>query len=282
MKILARTGLLAVIIAAAFAGPLARAQDGTKNPVVAVVDGSKITLSDIERIRGQLPPQAQAYPMSMLFDFVIGNIVNTRLVANEARRTGLAEDAEIKRRLAGIEAQVLEQEYMSRQLAGQVTDAKLKARFQAFLNENPSRDEVHARHILVKTEAEAKAVVERLRAGEKFEKLARQLSTGPSGKNGGDLGYFTADRMVPPFSAAAFEIRPGNYTEKPVKTRFGWHVIKVEDRRATKAPSFEASKARMREEMRKTLSDEIIAGLRKKAQVEIFGPQGRPGGKKAK
>jgi peptidyl-prolyl cis-trans isomerase C len=74
------------------------------------------------------------------------------------------------------------------------------------LKENPSRDEVHARHILVKTEAEAKAVVKRLRAGEKFEKLARQLSTGPSGKNGGDLGYFTADRMVPPFSAAAFEI----------------------------------------------------------------------------
>jgi peptidyl-prolyl cis-trans isomerase C len=276
-----RAGYLAASFAISFAvaaltlSAAAQAQEPGKNPVVALVDGAEIRLSDVELVRGQLPPQAQKYPMVTLFNLIIGNMVNTRLIAAEAKRTGLNYNADVKRRLVSIQAQVLEQEFMKRKLEGAVTDAALKARYQLFLKENAPGEEVHARHILVKTEAAAKAIIKQLQSGAKFEKLAREKSTGPTGKNGGDLGYFTFDRMLPPFAKAAFQLRPGSITQRPVKTRFGWHIIKSEDRRATKPPSFAATKAQMGEEVRKSLSDEIIEGLKKNAKIEIFGPQGR-------
>lgn len=277
MTLFNRAGLmvLSFAVAALAFGAAIQAQEPAKNPVVALVNGTEIRLSDVEAVRGQLPPQAQNYPMETLFNLIIGNMVNTRLIAAEARRTGLDDNAAVKRRLASIEAQVLEQEYMNAKLEGAVTDAALRARYQEFLKENAPGEEVHARHILVKTEAAAKAIIKQLQGGAKFEKLAREKSTGPSGKNGGDLGYFTFERMVPPFSQAAFQLKPGRYTERPVKTRFGWHIIKSEDKRSTKPPSFAATKTQMAEEVRKNFSDEIIKGLKKNAKIEIFGPQGR-------
>ncbi|MBT4115038.1 MAG: peptidylprolyl isomerase [Rhodospirillaceae bacterium] len=274
-RFLALSFALSFAVAALAFGAAIQAQEPGKNPVVALVDGAEIRLSDVEAVRGQLPPQAQNYPMETLFNFIIGNMVNTRLVAAEARRTGLNDNAAVKRRLASIEAQVLEQEYMNAKLEGAVTDAALQARYQEFLKENAPGEEVHARHILVKTEAAAKAIIKQLQGGADFEKLAKEKSTGPSGKNGGDLGYFTFERMVPPFSKAAFQLKPGSITQAPVKTRFGWHIIKSEDKRATKPPSFAATKTQMAEEVRKNFSDEIIEGLKKNAKIEIFGPQGR-------
>lgn len=274
-RFLALSFALSFAVAALAFGAAIQAQEPGKNPVVALVDGAEIRLSDVEAVRGQLPPQAQNYPMETLFNFIIGNMVNTRLVAAEARRTGLNDNAAVKRRLASIEAQVLEQEFMNRKLEGAVTDAALQARYQEFLKENAPGEEVHARHILVKTEAAAKAIIKQLQGGADFEKLAKEKSTGPSGKNGGDLGYFTFERMVPPFSKAAFQLKPGSITQAPVKTRFGWHIIKSEDKRATKPPSFAATKTQMAEEVRKNFSDEIIEGLKKNAKIEIFGPQGR-------
>ena len=274
-RFLALSFALSFAVAALAFGAAIQAQEPGKNPVVALVDGAEIRLSDVEAVRGQLPPQAQNYPMETLFNFIIGNMVNTRLVAAEARRTGLNDNAAVKRRLASIEAQVLEQEFMNRKLEGAVTDAALQARYQEFLKENAPGEEVHARHILVKTEAAAKAIIKQLQGGADFEKLAKEKSTGPSGKNGGDLGYFTFERMVPPFSKAALQLKPGSITQAPVKTRFGWHIIKSEDKRATKPPSFAATKTQMAEEVRKNFSDEIIEGLKKNAKIEIFGPQGR-------
>ena len=274
-RFLALSFALSFAVAALAFGAAIQAQEPGKNPVVALVDGAEIRLSDVEAVRGQLPPQAQNYPMETLFNFIIGNMVNTRLVAAEARRTGLNDNAAVKRRLASIEAQVLEQEFMNRKLEGAVTDAALQARYQEFLKENAPGEEVHARHILVKTEAAAKAIIKQLQGGADFEKRAKEKSTGPSGKNGGDLGYFTFERMVPPFSKAAFQLKPGSITQAPVKTRFGWHIIKSEDKRATKPPSFAATKTQMAEEVRKNFSDEIIEGLKKNAKIEIFGPQGR-------
>ena len=274
-RFLALSFALSFAVAALAFGAAIQAQEPGKNPVVALVDGAEIRLSDVEAVRGQLPPQAQNYPMETLFNFIIGNMVNTRLVAAEARRTGLNDNAAVKRRLASIEAQALEQEFMNRKLEGAVTDAALQARYQEFLKENAPGEEVHARHILVKTEAAAKAIIKQLQGGADFEKLAKEKSTGPSGKNGGDLGYFTFERMVPPFSKAAFQLKPGSITQAPVKTRFGWHIIKSEDKRATKPPSFAATKTQMAEEVRKNFSDEIIEGLKKNAKIEIFGPQGR-------
>ena len=134
---------------------------------------------------------------------------------------------------------------------------------------------MRARHILVQTREQAMEVIGRLQKGEDFAALAKSVSTGPSGKRGGDLGYFTAERMVPPFSKAAFATRPGSFTEKPVKTQFGWHVIKVEDKRTQKPKSFDEVKNKLRNQISKDLADAVVAELRKTADVQTFGPDGK-------
>ena len=159
---------------------------------------------------------------------------------------------------------------MSRYVKDNMTDDAVKARYDRFLKENPPLDEVRARHILVETEEQARAVIVRVGKGEDFARLAQELSTGPSGKVGGDLGYFTREKMVPEFSAAAFEMRPGDVTKSPVKTQFGWHVIK--SRGPPHPGSAELRPGRgpqMREQVQeRQLTQEYVSELREKAKVE--------------
>ena len=108
---------------------------------------------------------------------------------------------------------------------------KVKKHFQKYLISNSESDEIRARHILLQTQEQAIEIIRQLNQGGDFENLARMFSTGPSGKKGGDLGYFTRERMVKPFSEAAFATPVGSFTSKPIKTQFGWHIIKVEDKR---------------------------------------------------
>ena len=260
--------LLAFVI---LMGPALAAETAKKdNPVVATVNGHKIHLDEVEAARTQLPPQAQNYPMSVLYNHIVNSLVNTRLMAEEARKQGLAGDAIVKQRLARLELQVLQQELMRRHMDAQITDAKLREAYKTFAAANPKKEEVHARHILVATENEAKAIIQRLHKGEDFAKLASELSTGPSGKNGGDLGFFTAERMVPAFSQAAFSTRPGAFTTKPVKTQFGWHIIKTEEKRAQPAPSFEASQEQLRQKVSQEIAQTYTMELRSKAKVPLL------------
>ncbi len=272
--------LLAIL--ALGAAPLdAAAQSGAQkgkpgdDPVVAKVNGHEIRFSEVEEIRRNLPPQAQQYPMAMIFDFLINSMINTRLAAEEARRQGYLSEAPVKRRLERAEDQVLEQAIVARYIEDNMTDAALKARYEKFVSENPPVEEVRARHILLESEAEAKAVIGRLGKGEDFAALARELSIGPSGKSGGDLNYFTRERMVPEFSEAAFRLDTGAYTREPVQTQFGWHVIKVEDKRTQQPPSFADAEGALREEMSQQLAETYHKELREGAEIETFGPGGK-------
>ena len=269
-------------ISAAFAGTIfavagigvAVAQD--KDPVVAIVNGDKIHMSDVNEARQFLPAQAQGYPFSVLFEHLVNNLVTTKLLAAEARRTGLHKDDKIKARIANIEEQILRQGVLEKQLADELTDEKLRGQYDTFVKDNKPADEVHARHILVETEEKAMDVISKLGKGEDFAKLAKAVSTGPSGKNGGDLGFFTRERMVPAFSQAAFELKAGQITKKPVKTQFGWHVIKVEERRESKAPAFDEMRGQLEETLRNTLVQAFIEKLTAGAKVERFDPEGKP------
>src|SRR5690606_13747347 len=127
-----------------------------------------------------------------------------------------------------------------------LSDEEMQKAYQQHLAESPAGEEVKARHILLDSEEDAKAVIEELNKGGDFQQLARDRSTGPSAPQGGDLGWFSKDQMVEPFSDAAFQMRPGDYSKAPVKTQFGWHVILVEDRREKPAPSFEEVEAELR------------------------------------
>ena len=271
---------LAAAVAALSAGlalpQLSTTAKAADDPVVAIVDGYEIFMSDIMNRRRQLGPQAQQYPVQLLFNLILQDMITVRLVADEARKQGYDKESQVRRTIAQIEDQILQQELMSRYVKDNLTDDAVKARYDQFLKENPPLDEVRARHILVETEEQARAVIVRVGKGEDFGRLARELSTGPSGKVGGDLGYFTREKMVPEFSAAAFELRPGDVTKSPVKTQFGWHVIKVEDRRTQEAPSYAQAEGQMREQVEEQLTRKYVSELREKAKVETFGPEGRP------
>ena len=266
-----------VVLYAGLALPqLSTTAKAADDPVVAVVNGYEILMSDILNRRQQLGPQAQQYPIHLLFNLILQDMISVRLVADEARKQGYDKESQVRRTVSQIEDQILQQELMSRYVKDNMTDDAVKARYDRFLKENPPLDEVRARHILVETEEQARAVIVRVGKGEDFARLAQEVSTGPSGKVGGDLGYFTREKMVPEFSAAAFEMRPGDVTKSPVKTQFGWHVIKIEDRRTQEAPSYAQAEGQMREQVQEQLKQEYVSELREKAKVETYGPEGRP------
>ena len=252
------------------------AQENKQNPVVAVVNGSEIRLSEVTEARTRLPDQYQQMPVQVVFPMLLNSLVDTRLMAAQARKIGLHEEADFKARLSGIEDQLLERMLLARYIEAEVTDAKIKARYDTLIQEAEPREEVRARHILLKTEEEAKKAIKDIKGDADFAKLARERSTGPSATKGGDLGYFAEDQMVPAFSKVAFALKKGEVGETPVKTQFGWHVIKVEDRRKTEPPSFESAKEDVRAAVSRELGVAYIAALRKKAEVKRFDINGKP------
>ena len=263
---------------AAKPGPTAAAA-AAADPVVARVNGNELHRSDVvEAIRG-LPPQVQQQPLDRLYPQLLDQMVGTILVSQAGRKAKLQDDPEVKKRLALVQDQLIADAYVQRLLQKQVTDQKLHARYDKFVKDAPPREEVHARHILVASEDEAKAIIADLKKGGDFNKLAQDKTTDPSGKtSGGDLGYFTKEDMVPEFADAAFKLKPGEFTETPVKTQFGWHVIKVEDRRTAKPPTFEQVKPKLSNEMSRELVGDKVKELRTAAKIEVFNLDGsKPG-----
>jgi peptidyl-prolyl cis-trans isomerase C len=147
----------------------------------------------------------------------------------------------------------------------------VKDQYQKSIALESKHEEVRARHILVKTKAEAMAVIAEVKGGADFAAVAKAKSTGPSGRNGGDLGYFGFKQMVRPFSEVAFALKPGDFTVEPVKTQFGWHVIKVEDRRVAGSQNFEQASQKIRQELTDRAYKDTLAGLRARAKIEIMG-----------
>jgi peptidyl-prolyl cis-trans isomerase C len=192
----------------------------------------------------------------------------------------MEKDPEVKKQLALIQDELIKRAFLSREVEKQVTDEDVRKVYDEQVASFVPEDEIHARHILLKTEDEAKAVISKLEGGADFAELAKSESTGPSGVSGGDLGFFTKDAMVPEFAEAAFAMKPGEISKTPVQTQFGWHVIKVEETRKTEAPSFEDSKEQLRQQMAQAAMVNVMDGLRKKAKIEILvkEPEEAPAG----
>ena len=244
------------------------------DPLVARVNGAAIHRSDVLEAASALPPQYQAQ-IDQIFPALVERLVDFRLLAEAANAAGLAKDDEVKRRMAALRDDVMREVYLERQIAKQVDEDSLQARYESFLEENPAKAEIHARHILVEDEATAKEVIAKLDGGKDFAELAKERSTGPSSARGGDLGFFTADQMVPEFSEQAFKLKDGQHSEQPVQTQFGWHVIKVEERRAGAQPTFESVEEQLREDLSRDAINTVLTDLRAGAEIEII-PQ--PGG----
>ena len=277
--------LRSLVFALALAAPLAAhaadapqlqlAPSATDDPVVAKINGGEIHKSDLLAAQKQLPQQYQQVPLEAIFPQLLDQVVNNKLLIDAAKDAKLENDPEVKDRIAKLQERVEEQVYIDRLLAKATSDDALKALYQKSIKDAPAQEEIHGRQILLKDEAEAKAVIAQLDKGGDFVKIANEKNPSKD-SNGGDLGYFTKDAMPPEFGDAAFALKKGQYTKTPVKTQFGWHVIKVEDRRPAAPPSFEDSKEKLANEAEKNTIAAKVAELRGKAKVEQFNLDGSP------
>jgi len=176
--------------------------------------------------------------------------------------------------MAFLQQRALHSEIIEKDVGAKITDEEVRARYDKQIADTPPVNEVKARHILVKTKEEADAIVKQLDSGAKFEDLAAQHTTDPSGKTtGGDLGYFAPGQMVPEFEKAAFALNVGEYTKEPVQSQFGWHIIKVEDKRAQQPPAFDTVKDQIRNLVFREKYFAMVNDLRKAAKVDVTDPE---------
>ncbi|MCR4282310.1 MAG: peptidylprolyl isomerase [Bauldia sp.] len=271
---LAAATLLSLI--AAGAAGAARAEDAPPNPVVATVNGEEITeadlglaVQDFRETLAQLPPDQR-------LDALINGIIDIRLMARAAEAAGLDKGEEAARRIAFVRDRALRAEYLRSKVFDTVTDEAIQARYDAEAAAFVPVDEIKASHILVETEDEAKAIIAELDNGGDFAVVAKAKSLDlGSGANGGDLDFFAHGRMVKSFEDAAFALDVGAYTKTPVKSDFGWHVIKVVDKRKSSPPALDQRRNELRDAMAKELFLAAVEQLRQGATIEIV-PQPAP------
>ena len=275
----------AVIVAASALSALAQA---TADPVIAKVNGIEIHQSDLalaEEDVGQNLPQGSADAKR---DYLVSYLSDMILLAQAAEERRLQDDPDFKRHAAFARNKVLMEALLQNEGKKSLTDQALRAVYDDAVKQMGGEEEVHARHILFRVanpadekaskeaEDKVKAVIERLKKGEDFAKLANELTEDPSGrKDGGDLGYFTKDQMVPEFSAVAFKLDKGNISD-PIKTQFGWHVLKVEDKRKKQPPEFDKVKGQLETYVERKAQVELVNKLRAQAKIERLDKPAQP------
>lgn len=247
----------------------AQAQEQKPDPVVATVDKKTILLSDVEDARSLLPPQFQGAPLKAVYPMLVETLINSRIAADLGQRLGFDETPEYARRMERVSDQVLERIMLTRHLQQKITDILVQERFLKLVERRKSQNEAHARHVLVKSEKLAKTIIEKLDDGDDFVDLAKEFSQGPSAANGGDLGWFGPGQMVPQFDKAVRGLAVGAYTQKPVLTQYGWHVILLEDRRPLPIPTLEKARPGLVNSLSAELGQKLMEQLRSGAKIEM-------------
>jgi peptidyl-prolyl cis-trans isomerase C len=245
--------------------------------VVAIVDGEKITERDLAAAEPDLAQALQQFPADARMDALVKGVIDIHLMAKAARDSGLDKDPEMVATLAFVQAKALRNAFLTKKLDAVVTDAAIKARYDEEVAKYVPEDEVHAVHILVNSEDEAKAIIEQLDQGGDFAAIAKEKSTDPgSGQSGGDLGWFGKGQMVKPFEDAAFALEAGQYTKTPVKSDFGWHVIKVLEKRKSAPPTLDQRKDDIARQLSREAILAEIDALHAKAKIEIVPDPNAP------
>ncbi len=298
LRLVLLSGVAAVIAGSAFAQPQNPAQGqqqppkpqaqqptkppaqaaqpaAAKDPIVATVNGQPVRLSELEIAQQSLPQQYRNMPLQAVFPALLERLIDSKLIVQEGKKSKTNEDPAFKKRMAFVEEQVLQDYWIQREIARMVTAEKVQQRYQERLKSMPAEEEVHARHILVSTEDDAKALIAELKKGGAFDKLAKDKSTDKaSGAEGGDLGWFKKSDMVKEFADAAFNLKKGELSEAPIKTQFGYHVIRVDDRRTAPPPALEELAEQIREELAREVVTAQLDKMRSGAKVEKFNMDG--------
>ena len=237
------------------------------DPVIARVNGVDIKQSDLALAEEDVGADMQAASPEAKREHLISYLADIIMVTQAADKKNIADNPDFKRRLAFLRSKLLMGYELQQEAKTALTDEALKQTYDEAVKSMSGQEEVRARHILVEGEDEAKAILEQLKGGADFAKLAKEKSKDPGAAEGGDLGYFTKDQMVPEFADVAFKMYPGQLSN-PVKTQFGWHVIKVEDKRIKQPPEFDKVKDQIEAYLARKAQSDFIAKLRQSAKVE--------------
>ena len=265
--------LSALSRASALAGILGLALAATAQAkVLAKVDGVEITDSDLKTAMTELGPTLPQQLEGKARDaYVLDYLIDVTLVAKKGEAEKLGDSPEFKQQMAFYRQKTMMEAVMATIAKTAVTDEAVKAVYDTAAKNQKAEPEAHARHILVSTEDEAKAALARVKGGEDFAKVAGELSKDP-GSQGGDLGWFTKERMVPEFAEAAFKLEPGQISD-PVKSQFGWHIIKLEEKRSKQFPPLETVKDQVTRYVLQKAQSDVILKLREAAKVERTEPE---------
>jgi len=263
----------AVVAALAASPALLRAED---DPVVARVNGTDVRQSDLAMAEEDLGSNIPQMTPEAKREYLITFVGDMLLVAKAAEAKKVADTNEFKQKLAYNRTKLLMETYLQSEAKAAVTDAELRKVYDEAIGQMKSEPEVRARHILVETEDEAKAIVDQLKGGADFAALAKEKSKDPgSAQNGGDLDFMGKSELVPEFAEVAFKMYPGQ-TSNPVKTQFGWHVIKLEEKRNRQPPTFEQLKDRIEAFVARKAQTELVTQLRESAKVERLDKPATP------
>jgi peptidyl-prolyl cis-trans isomerase C len=241
--------------------------DANGDSVIARVNGIDITQSDLALAEEDLGSEMQATPADAKREQLITYLADVIMVTQAAEKKKVADNPDFKRRLAFLRNKLLMGYELQEEAKAAVSDEAMQQTYQDAVKSMAGQEEVHARHILVESEDEAKTILAELKGGADFAAVAKERSKDPGAAAGGDLGYFSKEQMVPEFAEVAFKMYAGQLSN-PVKTQFGWHIIKVEDRRTRKAPEFEKVKDQIESYMMRKAQTEFVAKLRESAKIE--------------
>lgn len=269
-KLTFRSALAASAIAMLVALPASTSAWAQEDKVVAKVGSEEITQSELDQAMADMAQQFSQFPEPQRKARALDALIDIEIFAELARKEGIDKDPNLLARVELLKKRALHNGYFTQKVQAGVTDEQLQARYDKEIGSAPRQKEVKARHILVKTEEEANAIIQEIKGGADFIELAKTKSTGPSGPQGGDLGFFKKGQMVPEFEKAAFELEAGKVTETPVKTQFGFHIIKVDETRDTPLPTFEQSKEQLRQLVLTEAYAEAIKSGRESIGAEVL------------
>lgn len=269
MRFFSRAGLTLAFAIGALQISIAQAADTT----VAKVGDVEITDREMAFAEGDLSKQFGNVPASQRKAAVLKALIDIKLLAAAATSEGFDKGEQFQARMNFLRSRALHNAFFQEKVLQSVTDADIQARYDKEVAAMQPEMEINARHILLKTKEEAEAVIAELDAGKDFIELAKAKSTGPSGPNGGDLGFFGKGQMVPPFEAAAFALKDGEYTKEPVQTTFGFHVIKRESQRMTQPPALADVKDQVRQLVLRERYIALVIAQRDKTTVEVIDPE---------
>jgi len=262
------------------AAPAAPAAPANKNPLIVTVNGDQIHMSDVQAWVEQHVPQEQRAQVDQqkLFSAAVENLVSGKALQIMARKQGLEKDPAVAHQMQEAADEVLQRAMLVKTVLPMVTEEAIKAKYDTQYAKKAGETEVHARHILVDSEAKANDIIKQLQGGAKFEDLAKKYGDPKDAatQQGGDLGWLKKGDMLPEFSDAAFKLAKGQYTTTPVHTRYGYHVIQSLDTRISQPPAYDAVRADIRQELLRDDAQNLAKQARDAVKIVQYGPDGKP------